>query len=324
MRKKRRRGCLAVVVVLVLVVLAGVGYWAKSRWSGGSTETQTEITPTYGTIEVAISATGTIEPRNRLEIKPPMNGRIEQILVEEGSKVTAGATLAWMSSTERAALLDAARAEGPEALARWEDAYKPTPLIAPIAGEVIVRAVEPGQTVTTADVVLVLSDQLIVNAVVDETDIGKVKREQAARITLDAYPQIKVDGRVEHISYESKVVNNVTMYEVTIVPAAVPEVARSGMSTSVDIVERSKENVLMVPLKALVQEADGTYVLVSEGEGTKPVKRRVRRGIADAEHVEIVSGLDVNDTVIVKGSGYVLPTNSEPKGSPFMRRPRRR
>jgi len=321
MKKKKRWGK---YLVLVLVVLVGVGYFLKKRWSNSTPETVTEVHPKYGTIEVAISATGTIEPRNRLEVKPPMNGRIEEVLVEEGAQVEAGQTLAWMSSTERAALLDAARAEGEESLAYWKDAYKPTPLIAPIAGEVIVRAVEPGQTVTASDVVLVLSDQLIVNAVVDETDIGKVKLEQPARISLDAYPQIKVDGRVEHISYESKIVNNVTMYEVTIVPEALPDVARSGMSTSVDIVEMSKENVIIVPLKALVQEAEGTYVLLSQGEGKAPVKRRVRRGIADAEYVEIVSGLDVSDTVVVKASGYVVPTNSEQLTSPFMRRPRRR
>ena len=134
-----------------------------------------EVNPATGGIQTIITATATVQPQNRLEIKPPINGRIDKILVEEGEKVKIGQTLAWMSSTERAALLDAARARGPDEMKYWEDVYKPTPLIAPIDGDVIVSKDEPGQTVTSSDVVVVLSDQLIVQAHVDETDIGKIK-----------------------------------------------------------------------------------------------------------------------------------------------------
>jgi macrolide-specific efflux system membrane fusion protein len=52
-------------------------------------------------------------PQNRLEIKPPIAGRAEEVLVNEGELVKAGQIIAWMSSTDRAALLDAARAQGP-------------------------------------------------------------------------------------------------------------------------------------------------------------------------------------------------------------------
>src|SRR5262249_40126931 len=149
-----------------------------------------------------------IQPQNRLEIKPPIGGRIEKILVEEGHIVKTGDILAIMSSTDRAALLDAARMQGAEALKSWDDVYKATPLLAPIDGEVIVKSVNPGQTVTPTDDVVVLSDRLIVQAQVDETDIGKVKLGQAAAISLDAYPKIHVRGTVDHIYYESKVVSN--------------------------------------------------------------------------------------------------------------------
>ena len=43
-----------------------------------------------------------------------------------------------------AALLDAARAKGPEELAHWEELYKPTPLIASLNGVIIARSIEPG------------------------------------------------------------------------------------------------------------------------------------------------------------------------------------
>ena len=73
-----------------------------------------EIKASLADIQISVSTTGIVEPQNRLEMKPPINGRIEEILVREGEKVKRGQILAWMSSTERAALLDAARAQSEE------------------------------------------------------------------------------------------------------------------------------------------------------------------------------------------------------------------
>jgi macrolide-specific efflux system membrane fusion protein len=89
------------------------------------------VAPERGDIRKFISTTGTVEPRNRLEIKPTIAGRVESVLVVEGQAVRRGQLLAWMSSTERAALIDAARMQGEAELGYWENAYKPTPIIAP-------------------------------------------------------------------------------------------------------------------------------------------------------------------------------------------------
>ena len=100
---------------------------------------------------------------------------MERVLVTEGDVVKQGQVLAWMSSTDRAALLDAARMQSKETSSYWETVYKPTPLIAPISGQVIVQQIQPGQTLGLDSAVVVLSDRLIVKAQVDETDIGRVK-----------------------------------------------------------------------------------------------------------------------------------------------------
>src|SRR3954462_14818386 len=94
-----------------------------------------------GSIEDTVEATGVVQPLNRVEIKPPIAGRIEKLLVEEGTRVKAGQILGWMSSTDRAAILDAARAKGEDELKHWEDAYKPTPVIAPLSGTIILKNV---------------------------------------------------------------------------------------------------------------------------------------------------------------------------------------
>jgi len=305
---------------LLIIVVLGAGYWIwKTYRSDDDRKIVIEtITPGRGNIEVLITTTGTVQPQNRLEMKPPISGRVEEILVREGDHVKKGDIIAWMSSTERAALLDAARSRGGETLQQWEDAYKPTPLIAPINGDVIVRAVEPGQSVTPNDPVVVLSDRLIVKAQVDETDIGRVKVGQNAIVSLDAYPRDKVTARVDHISYESKLINNVTIYEVDILPQKVPKIFRSGMTANVNIVEKVRRNVIRLPADAVRREKDGTFVLVKENGKGKSALRKVETGLSDENFVEITSGLNEKDTVIVEKINSVLPGKNAEGSNPFM------
>jgi macrolide-specific efflux system membrane fusion protein len=303
--------------VLIIAAISLV-LFVRARRSTPSAETVSEINPSYGSIQIFISTTGVVQPQNRLEIKPPISGRIEEILVEEGQKVEVGQILVWMSSTERAALLDAARSQGQETFKEWQEVYKPTPLVASIDGEVIVRAVEPGQTVTSSDAVVVLSDRLIVKAEVDETDIGKIKTGQQAIVSLDAYPEIKVKAVVDHISYESKVVNNVTIYEVDTLPETVPDVFRSGMSANVEIVAQAKDNVLIIPLEAVKRDKQASFVIVRGPKTSKTEKRIVELGLSDDKNAEIISGLSPQDIVIVQTQKYLPSKNTNSKSSPFM------
>ncbi len=306
-----------VLLVIIIVIGIGVFFFIRSRAASSSKVESKEIKATVGPIENFVTTTGTVLPQNRLEMKPPVNGRVEQILVKEGESVKTGQTLAWMSSTERAAVLDAARDKGDTELKYWQDAYKPIPLLAPIDGEVIVAKVQPGQTLTAADAVLVLSDRLIVRAQVDETDIEKVKLQQAAVVSLDAYPDKKVDSTVEHIYYESKTVNNVTVYEVDLLPDKVPDFFRSGMNANIDFLVQKKEDALLVPLEAVHKDKDGSYVLLSQGPGKEPMRQAVTAGISDDKNTEIVSGITANDRIIVTSTKYMLPSAKQGT-NPFM------
>ncbi len=303
-------------ITLVILVIAAVAI-TRMKEKKSSDEIIKEITPTVGFIRTFISCTGTVLPKNRLEVKPPVNGRIEKILVREGDKVSVGQILAWMSSTERAALLDVARGKGEESLKYWEETYKPILLCAPIEGEVIVATTQPRQTVTTSDAVLVLSDHLIVRAQVDETDIGKITPDMQATITLDAYPDTKIKAAVEHIYYESKTVNNVTIYEVDLRPEEVPQFLRSGMNASVDFIEQSKVNALLIPQEAVYKEKGENFVLVKQNNAKEPLKASVKLGISDDKNVEVTSGINQHDTLIVKTKKYALPQSTS-GSNPFM------
>jgi macrolide-specific efflux system membrane fusion protein len=215
-------------------------------------------------------------------------------------------------------LLDAAIAHGAEEVAYWKEVYKPTPLRAPIEGEVIVRDFEPGQSITVASPVLVLSDRLIVKAQVDETDVGKVRVGQVTEITLDAYPDQKSKGKVDHISYESKLVSNVTIYEVDIVPDKVPDVFRSGMSAAVRIICDTREDVTIVPGDAVTKDKDGTYVMVRPVAGANPERRKVTVGFSDDRGDEVKEGLRAGEVVVVTKKQYQLPSKDKGGTNPLM------
>src|SRR3989338_10376289 len=110
----------AAVAILAVIILLVRG--CAHRGKQAAKETLRRVTVSRQDLRLTKTATGEVTPQNRVEVKPPIAGRIEQMLVREGDAITQGQILAWMSSSDRAALLDAARAQGPEVLAHWESA----------------------------------------------------------------------------------------------------------------------------------------------------------------------------------------------------------
>jgi macrolide-specific efflux system membrane fusion protein len=244
-----------------------------------------------------VRSTGVVEPRTRLEIKPPVNGRIEKVLVSEGQSVKRGAILAWMSSSERAALLDAARARGPKELARWEKMFKPAPLVAPLDGVVIARSVEPGQTVATDAPVIVMSDRLIIRAQVDETDLARITPGKTCRVRLDAYPDEALAARVTHVAYEARTVSNITVYDVTIEPDRPAARLRSGMTAGIVFLIARRADALRVPAEAVQTQDGSAFVLVPGGRSPVPVP--VKIGLSDGARTEITEGIPEGAVVLI-------------------------
>ena len=183
---------------------------------------------------------------------------------------------------------------------------------------VIVRSVEPGQTVTTSEAILVISDRLIIEADVDETDIGAIKTGQKATIGLDAYPDININAKVEHISYESELINNVNIYSVEIVLESIPDVFRSGMSANVEVITSEKQNVLTIPIEAVKKENGQNFVMTKDKNSNKNLLIAVQLGINDENNYEIISGISEKATVLIASSGSFSLKNYKNGGNPFM------
>ncbi|MFA5519557.1 MAG: efflux RND transporter periplasmic adaptor subunit [Spirochaetota bacterium] len=315
---------LKVIIVLTVLIIAVLFYILYPGKEKKAVSELAEINPHYGTVTRYVATTGTVQPRNRLEVMPPINGRVESVLVNEGDRVNKGQILVWMSSADRAALIDAARIQGREQVKYWEEAYKPIPITAPISGTVIVRGFEPGQNVSTSDAILVISDILLMKGNVDETDVGRIKEGQNADITLDAYPDISVKGKVMHINYESTTVNNVTTYEVRIVPDTVPSIFKSGMNANIKIYDIIKENILLIPVEAVQYEKGIPFVAIKKNKG-EPEKRFIETGISDEVYIEVISGIEENEIILSESGGFLQKNNSgkQTGTNPFMPSPGR-
>lgn len=311
------------IIGIILVAGAAVAIWFWRERAAEAPAYQ-EVRVERGHIKTFVLTTGTVNPQNRLEIKSPVAGRVEEALVREGDHVRKGQILAWMSSTERAALLDAARAKGATELAYWEQLYKPTPLVAPLDGDIIARKIEPGQTVTASDILYVMSDRLIVEAQLDETDIGSIVIGQSADITLDAYPKDVIPGTVDQIAYEAKTVNNVTTYMVDVLPGKIPSFLRSGMTANIRVLAAATNGVLILPAEAVHNEDDQTVVWRDNpADRSKPLSVPVVTGLNSGKKIEIRSGLQEGDAVLIK-SAFKTESKSNTQKNPFMPTRRRR
>ena len=176
-----------VVIIAALAVAAGGAYLHRKK-SARAGAGYSPAAASAQEISESVDTTGAVAPMNRVEIQPSAAGRIERILVEEGDRIKTGQVLALMSSSDRVAILDAARAMGEEQYNYWQDAYKPIKVVAPLDGTIILKNIVEGQTVGQSTVLFAMSDRLILIANVDESDVGKIRDGQRAVITLDAYP----------------------------------------------------------------------------------------------------------------------------------------
>jgi macrolide-specific efflux system membrane fusion protein len=254
--------------------------------------------PSRGVLVIKTQATGNVEPENRVLVTPSVSGRAEQVLFTEGEQVKKGQVLAWVSSSERTALLDSLKMKdtSPEEKKMVEEAYNLTPVVAPIDGMVVKRSVEPGQSVSEAKELAVISDRLIVKTFVDETDIGAVKEGQKAEFYLDAFPKDRQDGRVIAISRESTEKDGVIVYEVKTLPDRAIPAMRSGMTADVLITTGRRENVLTIP-KRSVKYKDGDALVELRSPGGKLAEKKISVGAANENSVEVLSGVADADTV---------------------------
>ena len=175
------------------------------------------------------------------------------------------------------------------------DALGDTKLRAPINGTIIDKYVELGTVISspTRDVgggtvifTMANLDTVQLQAMVDETDIGKIRTGLPVKITVDAYPRRPFQGSVLKIEPKAQVRQNVTMFPVLVNIVNPGHLLKPGMNAEIEMDIGQRYHVLAVPNAALRREADIGAAADWLGLDKKVMKRRLARGDApSAERV---------------------------------------
>ena len=186
--------------------------------------------------------------------------------LERGLKLSPSATSQQDLESAQAALKRAQAAEASaraqireaEARLRMDQTNLDKAVIrAPIAGIVLERKVEPGQTVAASlqtPVLFVLAEnltQMELHVDVDEADVGQVAEGQKAVFTVDAYPDREFPAVITEVRFAPRTAEGVVSYETVLVVDNSELALRPGMTATANIVVRSIDNALLVPNTAL-------------------------------------------------------------------------
>ncbi|HWR54879.1 MAG TPA: efflux RND transporter periplasmic adaptor subunit [Negativicutes bacterium] len=240
----------------------------------------------------------------------------------EADYQTAVQQLSMTREGSRAEQVQMARAQVEQDEANLENeeaSLRETVIRAPMSGVVVGKPMPKGQTVqvstSTAQVIMQLADltQMQVEALVDETDIGRIREGQDATFTVDAYPGKQFTGKVTRISSAATTQQNVVFYTVTVQVDNREGLLKPTMTARVTIQTGRADNVLMVPNNA-VKDRNGVKTVQILRDG-KTVQQKVKIGLNNDETVEITEGLQEGDVVVISS---VAGTNSQRQGGGMM------
>lgn len=181
------------------------------------------------------------------------------------------------------------------ARARFDDTF----VRAPFAGRVGLRRVSVGTLVNPGTVITTLDDTSVVKIdfAVPENELAALRDGLTLTAASAAWPGTRFEGRV--LSVDSRV--DPTTRAVT-VRASVPNRdgrLRAGMFVNVAL-QRDQREAIVIPEEALVPEQDKQFVfVVADGVATR---REVRIGARRPGEVEIVSGLDLGERIVIEGT----------------------
>ena len=136
----------------------------------------------------------------------------------------------------------------------------------------------------------------------DQVDIVKIKPGMNTQISLDAYANSTFTGTVSSVSPTPLESSNVVSYTAKILMPKIDREVYSNMSATVQIVVAEKDNVLIIPSKALKSEKGKTYVQVIEWmwPNAKTKQTEITLGLTDETNIEVLSGLTIGQKLNIQ------------------------
>jgi membrane fusion protein (multidrug efflux system) len=289
-----------------------------------------------GSVSSYVTATSNLVAENEVQVLAEAEGRVEKLLVEEGESVRKGQLLASLVRDDAQIAYDKAevrlanaqsvfeRAErlGKEGLiteeeldrskmehrvaeqelaeAKWR--LEKTEIRSPFDGRLTTRNTTLGQHVRPGDELFTVTDfdPLISRIFLPEKDIIGLAEGRSVRITLKADESIEFQGRIRQIS---PVVDTATgTVKLTIEAKQPPSAVRPGGFVNIAIVRETHENAILLPREAVIRELQSAHVFVIKDDDTAE-RRDITLGMEEEDLMEVISGLDSGERVVVAGQG---------------------
>lgn len=192
-----------------------------------------------------------------------------------------------------------------------------TKLYAPFTGTVSavnaqVGAVGVNANVSGSSALLSIIDDSSIDlpVQVDETEITKVKVGQTVDVTLDAFNNEHFTGKVTAISPSAQVVQNISVFYVTVNIPNPEAKLRPGMTAEGEIISEEIPEAITVPLRAVEKVRTRAYVQV-QGETDR---RRVRVGPDDGVNIVVTDGLKAGEVVVLPTRAQSTSTSNQRQG----------
>jgi RND family efflux transporter MFP subunit len=184
-------------------------------------------------------------------------------------------------------------------LAHAEKELANTIISSPITGTIIKKYVEKGEYINMGSPVVRLIDisKLKIELNVSETNVYKLKPGDNASISTDIYPGVLFNGNISFISLQGDDSHNYAVE--LIIPNDSKHPLKAGTFANAIIKLPVLSSAIYIPRSSLIGSISNAEIYIASKN--RAVRKRITAISANDEYVKVISGLSVNDTVIVSG-----------------------
>lgn len=284
-KRTKRRIIWGVVALAFILALAAI---FKPKTSGPLDGVAKDVflvkqeTVQKRTLKHELLMSGSIKALEEATLFPRVSGKLLKNVLREGDAVKKNQTVSLIERDEVGAV------------------YEPVVVPSTITGVVGRVYLDPGANVTVSTPVALVVNQEKVRVAVDipERYIGEIYKGQPATLRVDALPGKEFEAKLTIIS---PVVDSTSRaVAVEFYANNTKGLLKSGMFAKVDITLSEKTNAVSVSKQSVYtdEETNETYVFVPSADGKTAVRRNVKTGFINSNHLEVSEGLSAGEQVL--------------------------
>lgn len=174
-------------------------------------------------------------------------------------------------------------------------------LVSPVDGVITTKTFDVNEMASQSQPAFVISSMntLQIDISVTQADISKFTADQTVNVTIG---DETVEGTVRYVPTVTDSKNSLYIVEVLVDNANGD--FNAGMAAEVEVSTEKQDDTITVPKKAVFDEDGQSYVYIV-GDDNRAVKTEITKGIETDSQVEIISGVDEDDTIVVGGLSLI-------------------